>query len=116
MQYKGITSLSRLARNELQIVRLIPDPAHPAGISGDIELILGRVELVPGLVSLNLALGINDKATICRPAGVPEVVSLSIPRIVATAYARAHSTMKHTFLLRLIKGQYFKSCPRRRGR
>src|SRR6185295_8290576 len=37
------------------------DLEESAGISGHIELIFGRVELVLGLVTLNFALSVNDK-------------------------------------------------------
>ena len=82
------------------------DLEESPGISGHIELIFGRVELVLGLVSLNLALGVNDKGD-NLPARRREPFHPEDRGHRIRSRPLRHG-LECPFLLRLIKGQYFK--------
>src|SRR5262249_2814447 len=82
------------------------DLEESAGMSGHIELIFGWVELVLGLVSLQLALGVND-------TGDNLPARLRVPVHPEDRGQRIHARpLRHSlecaFLLRLIKGPYGK--------
>src|SRR5438128_857787 len=76
------------------------------GISGHIEPIFARVELVFGLVSLNLALGIKNNGD-NLPTRVRDPFHAEDRGDLICSRPLCYG-LEHPFLLRLVKGAYFK--------
>jgi hypothetical protein len=76
------------------------------GISGHIEWILGRGELVLGLVSLDLTLSVNDNGD-NLPAGLGEPFHPKDRGHLVRSRPLRHG-LEYPFLLRLTPEQYFK--------
>src|SRR5262249_15058377 len=87
------------------LVDLEQSPAR----SGHIELIFGRVELVLGLVSLNLAVAVNDNGD-NLPARLRESFHPEDRGHRIRSPPLRHG-LECPFLLRLIKRHYFKILP-----
>jgi|GEM_PF-5827062 hypothetical protein len=82
------------------------DLEETPGVSGHIELIFGRVELVLGLASLNLAPGVNDisgNLPACRRDSFHPEDSGCLIRSCPLCHG-----LKNPFLVSLIKRKYLK--------